>query len=158
FVFRQLKVVHEHRFAIVTSGVESSLVHHVGELGAGEARCAARQDGKINVIGQGNLAGMDAEDLFASAYIGKRNHHTAIEAAGPQQGRIKNVRAVGGRDQDYAFVGLKAVHLHQQLVERLLALVVPAAQTCATMAAHGVNFVDEDDARRVLLALLKQVA
>ena len=35
---------------------------------------------------------------------------------------------------------------------------MPTAQACATMAANGVNFVDEDDARRVLLALLEQIA
>ena len=33
-----------------------------------------------------------------------------------------------------------------------------AAQASATVAAHGVNFINEDDARRVLFALLKQVA
>jgi hypothetical protein len=35
---------------------------------------------------------------------------------------------------------------------------VTAAQARAAMAAHGVDFVDEHDARRVLLALLEQVA
>src|ERR1019366_10752220 len=40
----------------------------------------------------------------------------------------------------------------------MLALVVSAAQACATMAAHGVNLVDEDDAGRILLALLEKVA
>ena len=43
-------------------------------------------------------------------------------------------------------------------VQRLLALVVSAAQACATMAADGVDFIDEDDAGRVLLALFEQVA
>ena len=53
---------------------------------------------------------------------------------------------------------LEAVHLDQQLVERLLALVVAAAEACAAMAADGVDFVDEDDAGRVLLGLLEHVA
>src|SRR5262249_20788868 len=157
-VLGQLKVVHEHGLPVIPGGIESCLVHHVGELGAGETRRAARQDGKIHVVRQRNLAGMHTQNLFASTDVRKRNHNTAIEAAGPQQRRIKNVRAVGGGDQDHAFVGLKAVHLHQQLVQSLLALVVPAAQACAAMTAHGVNFVDEDNAWSVLLALLKQVA
>src|SRR5262249_50987796 len=42
--------------------------------------------------------------------------------------------------------------------ERLLALVVPAAEAGAAMTADCVDLVDEDDARRVLLALLEQVA
>ena len=53
---------------------------------------------------------------------------------------------------------LEAVHLDEQLVQRLLALVVAAAEAGAAMAADGVNLVDEDDAGRVLLALLEQVA
>ena len=53
---------------------------------------------------------------------------------------------------------LEAVHLDQQLVERLLALVVAAAEAGTTMPADGVDLVDEDDAGGVLLALLEQVA
>ena len=113
---------------------------------------------KIHVVADGNLAGVHAQDLFAAANVGTRHHHAAIEAARPQQRRIEHVRTVGSGDQDDAFVRLEAVHLDQQLVQGLLALVVSAAQASATMAAHGVDFVDEDDAGSVLLALLEQVA
>ena len=44
------------------------------------------------------------------------------------------------------------------MVERLLALVVPAAQAGAAVAPDGVDLVHEDDAGRVLLGLLEQVA
>src|SRR3546814_217892 len=59
---------------------------------------------------------------------------------------------------DDAFIGVKAVHLHQKLVQRLLALVIAVAQPCAAMTSHGVDFVDEDDARRILLRLFEHVA
>ncbi len=55
-------------------------------------------------------------------------------------------------------VGFKAVHLDQQLVEGLLALVVSAAEACATVTADSVDLINEDDAGRVLLALFEQVA
>ena len=77
---------------------------------------------------------------------------------GPQQRRVEHVGPVGRGDQDDAFVGLEAVHLDQQLVERLLALVVAAAEAGAAMAADRVDLVDEDDAGRVLLGLLEHVA
>src|SRR5262249_42093576 len=41
---------------------------------------------------------------------------------------------------------------------RLLALVVSAAEACATVTTHCVDLVDEDDGRRVLLRLVEQVA
>ena len=55
-------------------------------------------------------------------------------------------------------VAFKTVHLNQQLVQGLFALVIPAAQTSTTMTPDSVNFIDEDDARRVLLGILEHVA
>ena len=153
-----LEVVHQHRLAVLTRGTESGLVHHVGQVGAGEARCSAGQHAEIDVVADGNLASVNAQDLFAATHVGQRNHHAAVEAAGAQQRRIEHVGTVGGGDQDDAVVGLEAVHLDQQLVEGLLALVVSAAEACATVTADSVDFVDEDDAGGVLLALLEQVA
>ena len=77
---------------------------------------------------------------------------------GTQQRRVEHVRSVGGRDEDDALVRFEAVHLDEQLIQRLLALVVAAAEAGAAMTADGVDLVDEDDARGVLLALLEQVA
>ena len=65
---------------------------------------------------------------------------------------------VGGGDQDDAALDVEAVHLDEQLVERLLALVVAAAHAGAAVPADGVDLVDEDDRRGVGLGLLEQVA
>src|SRR5213594_286985 len=48
-----------------------------------------------------------------------RDDDLAVEAPGAQQGRIQHVGPVGGRDENDALVGLEAVHLDQQLVQRL---------------------------------------
>ena len=77
---------------------------------------------------------------------------------GTQQRRIEHVGTIGGGDEDDAFVRFEAVHLDEQLVQRLLALVVAAAEAGAAVTADRVDLVDEDDAGRVLLALLEQVA
>ena len=84
--------------------------------------------------------------------------HLPVETAGTQERRVEHVRTVGGGDQDDAFVGLEAVHLDEQLVQRLLALVIAAAEAGAAVAADRVDLVDEDDAGRVLLRLLEHVA
>ena len=77
---------------------------------------------------------------------------------GRRMRRVEHVGAVGRRDDDDALVGLEAVHLDEELVQRLLALVVPAAEARAAVATDRVDLVDEDDAGRVLLALLEEVA
>src|SRR6185503_14908095 len=98
------------------------------------------------------------EDAHAAAQVRARDDDAAVEAAGAQQRRIEHVGAVRGGDDDDAVVRLEAVHLDEQLVQRLLALVVAAAEAGAAVAPDGVDLVDEDDARRVLLALLEEVA
>ena len=77
---------------------------------------------------------------------------------GPQQGRVEDVGPVGGGDDDDVGVGVEAVHLDQDLVEGLLALVVRAAQPGAALAADRVDLVHEDDAGAVALGLVEEVA
>ena len=101
---------------------------------------------------------MYLENLFASLDVGGGYHDAAVEAPRPQQGRVENIGAVGGGDDNDPFVGVEAVHFHQQLVQGLFALVVTAAQSRAALAAHGVDLVDEDQAGSVLLAFVKEIA
>ena len=134
------------------------LVDEVHQVGAGKARRAARQHLEIDIRRQRHLAHMHLEDLLAADDVGVRHDDLAVETARTQQRRIEHVRTVGRGDEDDALIGLEAVHLDEQLVERLLALVIAAAKACAAMAADRVDFVDEDDARRILLGLFEHVA
>ena len=101
---------------------------------------------------------MDGEDPFAALDVRTVDDNAAVEAARAQQRRVEHVRPVGGSDEDDAFVRLEAVHLDEQLIQRLLALVMAAAEAGAAMTADRVDLVDEDDAGGVLLALFEQVA
>ena len=157
-VLGELEVVHRDELLVGARRLQRRLVHQVRQIGAGEAGGAARQHADVHVVGQRNLAGVHREDALAALDVRTVDDDPAVETARPQQRRIEHVRPVGGRHQDDAFVGLEAVHLDEQLVERLLALVVAAAQAGAAMTADRVDLVDEDDAGRVLLALLEQVA
>ena len=76
---------------------------------------------------------------------------------GRRRAGIKDVGAVRGRDHDHVRVRVEAVHLDEDLVEGLLALVVAAAQARTALPAHGVDLVHEDDAGRVALRLVEQV-
>ena len=101
---------------------------------------------------------MHLEDAGAAFHVGLRHDDTSVETSRTQKGRVENVGPVGGGNQDDAVVGFEAVHLDKQLIERLLALVVTAAQAGAAVAPDGVDLVNKDDAGSVLLALLEQVA
>src|SRR5204862_7133132 len=81
-----------------------------------------------------------------------------VEATGAQERRVEDVRPVRCGDEDDVVLHLEAVHLDEQLVERLLALVVAAAEPGPSMPADRVDLVHEDDARSGLLGLLEEVA
>jgi len=100
---------------------------------------------------------MNLEDLLAALDVGHVDDDAAVEPAGPEKRAVEDVGPVGGGDEDDAFVRVEPVHLDQELVERLLALVVPAAETGAALAADGVDLVDEDQAGRVLFPLVEKV-
>ena len=93
-----------------------------------------------------------------SSCVGQRHHDHAVEATGPQQRGVEDVGTVGRRHHHDALGRLEAVHLGEHLVERLLALVVTAAETGAALAADRVDLVDEDDRGRLLARGLEEVA
>ena len=157
-VLGALEIVHVHQALAAARGEERRLVHEVGEVRAGEAGRAARDDRGIHVGRDRHLAHVHQQDLLAAADVGQRHDDLAVEAARAQQRGVEHVGAVGRGDDDHARGALEAVHLHQQLVQRLLALVVAAAQARAALAADRVDLVDEHDAGRVLLRLLEHVA
>ena len=101
---------------------------------------------------------MNQEYPFSSPDIRKIHNDLAIKASGTQQSRVQHIRPVGGGHEDNTFSGVKAIHLYQKLVEGLFTLIVSAAYACAAMAAHGVQFIQEDDAGSALPSGLKQVA
>ncbi len=153
-----LEVLHLDHARVAAGGHQGGLVAQVGEVGAGHAGRAARDDAGVDVLADRDLAHVHVQDLLAAADVGQLDIDLAVEAARAQQRRVQDVGPVGGRHHDHAQVGLEAVHLDQHLVQGLLALVVAAAQAGAALAADGVDFIDEDDAGRVLLGVLEHVA
>ena len=99
--------------------------------------------------------------LAPAVLVRAADDHAPVEAAGAQQRRVEDLGPVGGGEHDHRVVGLEAVHLGEDLVERLLALVVAAAsrrRPPSARAADRVELVDEDDRGRGLLGLLEEVA
>ena len=56
---------------------------------------------------------MDAEDFFAAFHVGARYDYAPIETAWTEQRWVEHVWAVGGGDQDHAFVGFETVHFDE---------------------------------------------
>src|SRR5439155_25065361 len=98
------------------------------EIRAGEAWRAARDDLEVDAGRERHLARVNLEDTDAAAEVGRRHDDAAIEPTRAQQRRIEDVGAGGRGGGDHAVVAPEAVPPDEQLIERLLALVVTAAE------------------------------
>ena len=144
--------------AVGLDGVDGRLVDHIGQVGtdgsAGGQGDLLQVDGLVHL----DILGVDLEDGNAALEVGPVHDDAAVETAGPQQGLVQDLWPVGGPDDQDALRGLEAVHLGQELVEGLLPLLVAAPVAGVAAAADGVDLIDKDNAGRVLVGLLEEVA
>ena len=102
---------------------------------------------------------MDPQDLGTAGPVGGLHRHAAVEATGTQQRRIEYIGAVGRGEHDHRLTRIEAIHLHQQLIQRLLALIVAADDIAAAAPPPDrIQLVHEDDRRGRLLRLIEKVA
>ncbi len=137
---------------------QRALVQQVFQVSPGESsrflgNCRKRDTGYKRLV-----RGMYLEDLLAPPGIRKIDNNAPVEATRTQQRRVQHIRPVGCSKDDNALVCIEAIHLDQQLVQRLFALVVAAADACAAMAPDRIDFINEHDTWSVLLRLREEVA
>src|SRR5690606_36790594 len=90
-------------------------------------------------------AHVNLEDVLTSGAVWQRHRHLTVKTSGAEQRRVEHVGAVGRRHDDHALVLVEAVHFGKHLVQGLLALVIAAAKSRATMPPYRVNLVNEDN-------------
>ena len=153
------EVLFAHLFRAVACGNEGRFVADVGDVGAREARCLPGEEFDIEVRVELERGQVYLEDSHAFGEFGQVHVDLSVKSSGAEEGVVEDFHAVGGGEHNHARVGAEAVHFGEQLVERVLALVVAShGRTLAAGAADGVNLVDENDAGRLLLGLLEEVA
>ena len=100
---------------------------------------------------------MNLQNFFTAPEVREAHHNLAVKAARAEESLVEHIRTVRGGNQNHAFVSGEAVHFHEQLVQSLFAFIVTATETSTTLTTHGIDFVDEQNTRSVLLAGFKQV-
>ena len=111
--------------------------------------------GEVERILDRNVGDRDAFEQEFSVFL--RHYDPSVEASRSEQCRIENIWAISRRQHDDPAVRLEAVHLYQHLVEGLLAFIMGAADSRAAVAPHGVQLVNEHEAWRTTLGLVKEV-
>ena len=158
FVLGLLKVAHLYQVFAFASRQQGRFVYQRLQICTGKAWRTTSYNSQLHIATERYPTRMHSQDAFATFDVGTRHHDATVKATWPQQRGVQDIRSIGGGDHDHAFVGLKPIHLDQQLVQGLLSLVVTAAKARASVSTDCIDLVDEDNAGRVTLALLKQVA
>mmetsp|Transcript_34582 Transcript_34582/g.75587 ORF Transcript_34582/g.75587 Transcript_34582/m.75587 type:complete len:817 (-) Transcript_34582:480-2930(-) len=160
-VHRLLKVPHPDRLLAGARRHEGRLVADVGDVRAGEAGGEGGEALRVVllVLVQLELLQVHLEDLLAPLDVRPVDGDLTVEPPRPQQRLVQDVRPVRARQNHHPGGGGKAVHLHEELVESVLALVVGAREPLpSARAADGVDLVDEDDGGALLAGLREEVA
>jgi len=97
------------------------------------------------------------QDTFSPFDIRPWYYNVPIEPPWTEQRGIQHIRPVGSSDENNSLVGFESIHLDQQLIQRLFPLVIAATEAGSAVTPNRVDFVDKDDARRVLFALNEKV-
>ena len=139
-------------------GAQGGFVDDVGQFGAGRAGRGAGDGVQVDVVFHAYIFGVYFEDGFTAFQVRQFDRDAAVETAGTEQCLIQGFGAVRGGENDDAFAAVETVHFGEQLVQGLFPFVVAAEGTGITFFADGVDFIDEDDARRLFLGLVEKVA
>ena len=137
---------------------EGRLVDEIADIGAGKARGRLREFVDVDVGTARDLFQIDLKDIDAPSHGRPPDGNVAVEPAGPHERGVEHVGTVCRRHDHNGVVLVKAVHLAEDLIERLLAFVLTSADAGAALTSDGVDFVDKEDRGRVFLGGRKEVA
>src|SRR3990167_10384065 len=158
FFNRANKVILCNLHPILARGEDRSLVHERVKLGTRETRRALGNDGQSDIRPQWLFARMNLEDLLAVSAVWQVNGYASVEAPRSQKRWVQHVRTVRRRHDDDFFCWFEAVHLNKNLIERLFALVITAANARPAHAPDRVNLINKNNCGRGFLRYLKEVA
>ena len=120
--------------AAQTHGAQRRLVHEVCQIRADRARGRLCDLVQVDVLGEFDVLRVHAERLIAPGEVRPVDDDAAVKAARAQKRLVEDLRPVRGGQTDDALARVKAVDLGEQLVERLLTLVVAAEARVARLA------------------------
>mmetsp|Transcript_7073 Transcript_7073/g.10614 ORF Transcript_7073/g.10614 Transcript_7073/m.10614 type:complete len:239 (+) Transcript_7073:829-1545(+) len=140
-----------------TRGGDCSLVHEVLQLSSGESRGTTTNGFEIDIRIKGLTTCVDAKNASSALEVGKVDSDLTIESAWTEEGLIQNIHPIGSGDGDDTRVAIETIHLHKNLVNGLLTLIISSSHSGATLTGDGINLINEDDAGGVLLRLSENV-
>ena len=147
-----------YKLTVLTYSSKSSLIYHVSQFCAGSSRRCSCDSTEINVISHFDFLGVDFQNFFSAFQIRQFHRNSPVKSSRTKQSRIQRIRTVCRRENYDTFRRIESVHLGQQLVQGLLALVISGKSLAVTFLSYRINLINKYNTRRFFIRLLKQVA
>ena len=136
---------------------KGSFVDNIGQIRTNRTACCQSNFPEINCFVHADILCMNFQNIDTSSQIRTLYNNPAVKTSRTKKCLIQNLRTVRRCKNNDALRRIKTIHLSQQLVQCLLTLVI-ATESWITALADGIQFIDKDNTRRILLCLLKKVS
>ena len=148
-----------HCLRIMARSNQGCFITYIGDIGTRESWCLTGEEVDIHAVVCLHRLQMHLEHFLTLIKVRQIHMNLAIKTSCTQQGRVEHICTVCGCEDNHTRVRAKAVHLCQQGIQRVLALVIAShRRILRTSTAHSIDLVDEDDTRTLGLRLLEEVA
>ena len=151
-----LQILFRGKVPLVPNRPKRRFVYDIGQLRTGSTGGHPSDFLVIHIRRHFNLLGVNPQNRFSSLQIRKFHRYSPVKPSRSRQCWIQGIRTVGRRQNNDAVVSFESVHLRQQLIQGLLPLIV-SANLAVSLFTDGIDLVDKNNARRLLLRLLEQI-
>ena len=135
--------------------LHGTLSHQRADVGADEPVTVLERPIHVEVVGDRHAARVDADDLPSTLLVRDADLDLPVEASRSAQRLVDGVSPVGGSDDDDVVASLHAVHQREQLGDDSA---LDLARDFLPLGSDAVEFIDEDDRRRMLGRLIEDIA
>ena len=116
------------KLVVPPRGQKRRLVGKIREIRTDHPRCRRRDRSEVDVRRERDCTRVHLEDRFAAGAVRRLHRDSPVETTGAKQSLVEDVGPVGRADDDHAGGRVEPVHLGEDLVQRLLAFVIAAAE------------------------------
>lgn len=146
----QLEVLLRNMDSPLPQGIHARLCAHALQFCAGAAIHLFSNLGQVDTSGKIHLAAVNAQNIRSGLDARRREFDFTIDAAWSEERGVQNVQTVRGHDDFDVLGGLETVQLVEELQHGALDLRVASRGAFDSRRTNAVDFVHEDDGRRML--------
>lgn len=107
-------------------------------------------------LANGALPEVSLENIDPALLVRQRDVYELVQTAGSEDGRVDDVRAIGGSNDEDVLLAGHAVHLSQDLVDDTVGRSATVSHITATGLRYGIQLVKEQHTWGCLASLHRE--